>query len=86
MNLNGQHQQALCEDLARTSGIAKIVQCRRQTRSTTVAATLEQLLLIEQKQPLRFFVVSSQYLFNSVSIEIITEALHTYNCTKEQKS
>lgn len=80
------HQEALCERLTRTSSIARTALNRRHNHSATVAATLQQLLLTEQKQPLSFFVVSSQYLLNSVSLESITEALQTYNCTKERKS
>lgn len=80
------HQEALYECLTRTSNIARITLNRRHSHSATVAATLQQLLLIEQKPLLGFFVVSSQYLLNSVSLESITEALQTYNCTKEQKS
>ena len=80
------HQEALCERLAHTSRIARITLNRRRNHSATTAATLQQLLLTEQKPLLGFFVVSSQYLLNSVSLESITEALQTYNCTKERKS
>tara|TARA_R110002153_G_scaffold195922_10_gene349262 strand:- start:487 stop:747 length:261 start_codon:yes stop_codon:yes gene_type:complete len=80
------HQEALCECLTRTSSIARIALNRRHSHSAIVAAALQQLLLTEQKQLLGFFVVSSQYLLNSVSLESITEALQIFNCTKEQKS
>ena len=80
------HQEVLYECLTRTSSIARIALNLRHSHSATVAATLQQLLLTEQKPLLGFFVVSSQYLLNSVSLESITEALQTYNCTKERKS
>ena len=80
------HQEALCECLTHTSRIARTALNRRHNHSARAAATLQQLLLTEQKPLLGFFVVSSQYLLNSVSLESITEALQTFNCTKERKS
>ena len=79
-------RRAVCERPTRISRTAIIAPCLRQSRSMIVAEVLRQLLLTESKQPLSFLVVSSQYLLNSVSLESITEALQTYNCTKERKS
>lgn len=80
------HQEALCERLAHTSRIARITFGGRRHHLRTTAAELKRLPLTEQKPLLDFLVVSSQYLLNSVSLESITEALQTYNCTKERKS
>lgn len=79
------HQAQHCEALLRNSGTLKITLGRRHSHSESVVAMLEQLLLLEQKQPLRFLVVSSQYLLGSVSLKSITEALNIYNCTSGLK-